>query len=39
MNIKQAKNILLTELLARLNVFPAKISGDLAYPADQVHLV
>ena len=30
MNIKQAKNILLTELLARLNVFPAKISGDLA---------
>ena len=30
MNIKQAKNILLTELLARLNVFPAKISGDLS---------
>lgn len=30
MNIKQTKNILLAELLTKLNIFPIKISGDLA---------
>ena len=30
MNIKQTKSILITELLAKFNIFPAKISGDLA---------
>lgn len=29
MNIKQTKDIPLIELLAKLNIFPAKISGDL----------
>lgn len=29
MNIKQTKSILLTELLAKLNIFPTKISGNL----------